>query len=435
MNQNRNEIYYFSDKNVDVLLELINSYFIKNYSFQITNTEEELLFEVMKIKFENRRPELPNENFYNYVKELNANTLNTVIKIIKKKLDQEIDKKINNQQQKKNIDFSIKLDNNNEEISKKFKEIIDQRNSFNQIQNDNNQTLLPLKSEKELVNIPEKSQKELKIKPNPNQDIIQEYPDEKFQEIEEHTFIIDSRERNNYSSTNPNSYTIQFDKPFKNIVELELLSTEIPTTQYVVNSYNNQLNVGGTNITISTGNYSSSELALELQTNIRNDTADSNYSVSVDTNKMKFTVSHSSTPFVLDLSLDNSIAKVIGFSPNSFSSALSHTSDKTFDLFGEKYIVMHVNNFYSNVVSNQEKLEGAFAKIPLTVPLFSVEYFIYDKLRAFKKFTPPLSVLDYLKIEFRTYDGNLYDFNGQEHSLTFIVRTKTCRRNMQQVDI
>lgn len=445
MNRNQIEVHFFSDKNVDILLQIIDTHLTSEFGYKIKQDEEHLLFEIMKLKYEQRRPIQKNENIFSYVKQLNQDTLKVTLNIIKKKLNQDRMKqdtsnayeKIKKERQikvekPKEIDFRMNIDEDNEVIKHKFKKVLMDR------EHEEKNRIKKLKSEDELV-IDKKNEQPMyqikDIQPNPEQKVIQSLPEKKYEEIQEHTFIIDSRERNNVSTTNPNSYTIQFDKPFKNIVSLELLSTELPITQYVVNAYNNQLKIDTDTITITKGNYTSSELASELQTQIRNETGDNNYSVSANDITMKFTISHSSTAFTLDLSIDNTIARVIGFSAISSSGSTSYTSDKTFDLFGERYIVMHVNNFSSNIVSNQEKLEGAFAKIPITVPLFSIEYFIYDKLKAFKQFNPPLATLDYLNLEFRTYDGNLYDFNGQEHSLTFVVRTKTYRKNMQQVEI
>ena len=53
----------------------------------------------MKIKYDNAEPINKNENIYEYIRELNQETLKTVINIIKKKLNQEV-KKINKDPEK-----------------------------------------------------------------------------------------------------------------------------------------------------------------------------------------------------------------------------------------------------------------------------------------------------------------------------------------------
>ena len=443
MNRNQVEVLFYSDKNVDVLLQIIDQHLTSQYGFKVSQEEEYLLFEIMKIKYDNAEPINKNENIYEYIRELNQETLKTVINIIKKKLNQEV-KKINKDPEKeyekiekertikkekpKKINFSLETEEDNKVIMKNFEKVLKNREEENQ------QRMKHLKLKKDEELIPqENNDKPLfnmqDIKTNVEEKIVK-LPDEKYEEIQEYTFMVDSRERNNKSSTNPNSYTIQFDKPFKNIVSLELLTTELPITQYVVNDYNNKIKYSTTTYEITKGNYTSTELANQIGI----DTANEITATSNDIN-MKYTLIPDNSSNDIDLSIDDSIAKVIGFNETVLSGGTTYLSPNTYDLFGEKYIVMHVNNFSSNIVSNQEKLEGAFAKIPLTQPLYSVEYFNYEKLRAFKEFRPPLASLDYLNLEFRTYDGNLYDFNGQDHSLTFLIKTKTYRKNMQKIDV
>jgi hypothetical protein len=451
MNRNQVEVLFYSDKNVDILLQIIDQHLVSDFGLKISQDEEYLLFEIMRIKYENRILKKENENIYQYIRKLNQDTLRTVIDIIKKKLNNQQQKVIEETTdafeklqkereikppQQPKVNFTSDIENDNSIIIKKFEKVVEHRDKENQLTEQQlklktEEELLPL-NQNEVQNIPLFSIEDIKTNV---EDKIVKLPEKEYEEIQEYTFMVDSRERQNYSTTNSNSYTIQFDKPFKNIVSLELLTTELPITQYVVNDYNNKLKIDSTTITITNGNYTSSELASEIETKIDTTTGDSNYSVSANDITMKFTISHSSTNFTLDLSVDNNIAKVIGFNATSQTGALTYTSQNTYDLFGEKYIVMHVNNFASNIVSNQEKLEGAFAKIPLTQPLYSVEYFNYDKLRAFKEFHPPLASLDYLNLEFRTYGGQLYDFNGQDHSLTFLIKTKTYRKNMHEVEI
>lgn len=453
MNRNQVEVLFYSDKNVDVLLQIIDQQLVSGFGLKISQEEEYLLFEIMRIKYENRTPRKQNENIYQYIRKLNQDTLKTVIEIIKKKLSKQQEtivedttdafeklqkeREIKPPQQPK-VNFTSDIDADNEVIMKNFQRVLENREE--EVQQRMQQ--IKLKTEEELLptnqNDIQKPFSIEDIKTNVEDKIVK-LPDKQYEEIQEYTFMVDSRERQNYSSTNANSYTIQFDKPFKNIVSLELLTTELPITQYVVNDYNNKLKIDSTTITITNGNYTSTELAAEIENKIQADTSDANYYVSVNDITMKFTIYYDgvspTNDFTLDLSVDNTIAKVIGFNATSQTGAITYTSQNTYDLFGEKYMVMNLNNFASNIVSNQSKLEGAFAKIPLTQPLYSVEYFNYDKLRAFKEFHPPLASLDYLNLEFRTYGGQLYDFNGQDHSLTFLIKTKTYRKNMHEVEM
>ena len=62
----------------------------------------------------------------------------------------------------------------------------------------------------------------------------------------------------------------------------------------------------------------------------------------------------------------------------------------------------------------------SFAVLPLndkSNSLINVDASKYPTSKEIKNFTPPLGKLDRLTIQFLTYDGYEYDFNGVEHYL------------------
>ena len=105
----------------------------------------------------------------------------------------------------------------------------------------------------------------------------------------------------------------------------------------------------------------------------------------------------------------------------------SHTliSDIPATLQGEPFMIMDIKNLKAELVSNNELFEEKFAKIPLTNELFGVEYFNQNKIKAKKIFNPPLASLDYLDIEFLDSNGELYDFNGHQNSLSLNFKTNS----------
>ena len=140
--------------------------------------------------------------------------------------------------------------------------------------------------------------------------------------------------------------------------------------------------------------------------------------------------------FNFEFTSTTGIAKNLGFTSTSVTSSiytdypatsitrlnLSNThaliSDIPGTLTGDPFMVLDIKNLKAELVSNNEKFEQKFGKISLTNNLYGIEYFNQKKVKAKKIFNPPLASLDYLDIEFLDSNGELYDFNGHENSLT-----------------
>ena len=132
-----------------------------------------------------------------------------------------------------------------------------------------------MKKEKEQISI-------LDLEKNPKQyreELIID-PDDYIKSLTKHIkffdIIIDSRDRNTDKYIEPNEYVIDLEREMYNIISLELISAEIPNSEYIINSDNNLLHfeeTGGTDIisTIPVGNYTLTTLATAIQTQMNND--------------------------------------------------------------------------------------------------------------------------------------------------------------------
>jgi len=105
-------------------------------------------------------------------------------------------------------------------------------------------------------------------------------PDDYIKSLNKHIkffdVIIDSRDRNTDKYTEPNEYVLDLEREMYNIISLELISAEIPNSEYIINSDNNLLHFeesNGTSIisTIPIGNYTLATLAAAIQTQMNND--------------------------------------------------------------------------------------------------------------------------------------------------------------------
>lgn len=105
---------------------------------------------------------------------------------------------------------------------------------------------------------------------------------------QEYNILIDSRDINTDLYDN-NKYVIHLKEEIKNIYEISLKSAIIPRTQLLINEYNNKISFKESNNTLLTveltsGNYTLSELATEIQTQM-NSEGTSNYTISTNDSK------------------------------------------------------------------------------------------------------------------------------------------------------
>jgi hypothetical protein len=274
---------FFSIKNFNVITQTLNEYMIIKNRNKLTKNDYIEIYNLMS---------------KNYDINKDIKTLNKII--IQKYLQKKSEKKSINtfqyndiQKINKNINEknnNLKLKNENEIITdlygKKEQEVYEK-------------TILQLKTEDELVISKEEIQPMYSNEDLKNYtlvDYIQSKPDEKFRRIDNNLLIIDSRERDNYLTTNSNSYRIKLYKPFKNIEEIELLSAEIPITKYNINDINNSftfnIGISSYDLTLTNGLYDVIDINNELGTLISNtltvDGVSNNFVVDYDTVQNKF---------------------------------------------------------------------------------------------------------------------------------------------------
>lgn len=266
-----------------------------------------------------------------------------------------------------------------------------------------------------------------------------------------HIYIVDSRDRDQSIYPTPSEYRLSTAE-YRDVVSISLEGAEIPITDYIINAYNNliyfQEEMDITQIaTIPFGNYTVDELAMEIE-NVMNATSANSitYTVTSDPITSKYTISSSASfPYIFNLVffgglescpsineincknepvyIENSVGPVIGFDKKNLTGSLSYTGQFVYNLAGEKYIVMFINEQADVIEANKSSVHKAFAKITINVPQGSVNFYNNVDNRYIKYFSPPIK-LSNLSVRFQTYNGNLYNFNGQEHSFTLKIVCK-----------
>jgi len=442
-----------SNNNYKLIMSVLFEYFQKK-TYEIGEEEEKLCYEVMEYYLINTKQN-KTESLKKYLQRLNKLVLNKMINIIDNHIKKEIEKKTNEKKinvNKKDMgkvyeelmkerDNKIISINNKEEIQKKIKEDVKEDNS----EISNQFTKLNKNREKEQKVIESQLKNEIidykVIKDGPKtegQQVLISQP-EKFKELLEDSFtkeseyiktdtiVIDSRDRNTLIYTSNSNYQIDLDEEYKNILSVELVSINVPKTQYLINENNNLLYFvsGGSSYTatVPIGNYTIDELLVALKNSM--DSLQSNtFTITHSTLTNKITISISLNTFDLKfVDKKNHMGKLLGFITTSdIIGQSSQTAPNQYNLNGPTYIILHINEF-ENLFGKKSSVKKGFAKIPLDATHTEYKYFKNTQdYHVIKDFSPPLAKLAQLNIRFLNYDGEEYDFGGLEHSMVLKIR-------------
>lgn len=252
--------------------------------------------------------------------------------------------------------------------------------------------------------------------------------------------VVDSKDRNKSLFPNPNQYEVVLDDDINDVVSAQLVSADVPFTSYLINDIFNQLNVtidGTTSIvTLTTGDYSPTELASHLQTKL-NTLSSNNFTVSYDVAKDNFRF-RSKNPFILDFSNKNSLSMLLGFDNNtSYSSSISSELDAFVNVVQSpfrknfhynKYIYLVIDQFDLNK-GNAKPINKSFAALTEQYTALSIN----DKPKIVKYFSPTIPRLNKIKISFYDRFGNKYDFQNQDHRLEFMFTSFKQKSKYQNI--
>ena len=214
----------------------------------------------------------------------------------------------------------------------------------------------------------------------------------------------------------------------------------------MINEYNNKVEftVNGVakTTTIAEGNYTEAELVTALN-------ADAVFTASLvityDTKTRKFNIARQNANTVTTILLfegedekynnrtrklykANTMGKVLGYNIENVTvkSIANNGVDgsKQADLNHDKYVMLKIKDL-GTIHGIFMGVEDAFAKIVLDNEFGTIKYLKMADIgrRFIKTFSPPLGKLNDLEIQFRTYDNNLYNFNGVDHCLFFKITT------------
>jgi len=305
--------------------------------------------------------------------------------------------------------------------------------------------------------------------------------------IESHLFLVDSQKRDLLNFPDPNSYVINFNSPFKNVIGIEVIEASIPRTMYTIDKYNNTLYYyiasglseynsiinNGQGLTTNTnmnifkklefpvGNYTIqtfiptfNSLMIQLSQSPENNVYEP---ILVDnltnppelSNKIIFSCKN---PFILNMDL-SSIAETIGCHLN-----IDKNNDNILYKFFNNYqgnakLLKMYHSYYNQITGLYEMIssgivffigekyiiirspeieEHAFGSLGYNnynqgIAKFKVSGVGYndDKVELTKlpvREFHPIGKLAKISFRFETADGNLYDFKGVNHNITYVIK-------------
>lgn len=166
--------------------------------------------------------------------------------------------------------------------------------------------------------------------------------------------LIDSKYRESGTLTN---YKYILPHPVKNVREVRLLQSVIPNSIYQLasgyNTFDFTEDPAGTpdaqTITLTPGNYTGSELATEIETQLNADMTGNDYSVSYDSNTNKLTTTKTSGTWKYDSGNGEEIIRILGIpSTGSGNQTTDYEHDNQIDLSYPRYILVDLTTGATN---------------------------------------------------------------------------------------
>lgn len=232
--------------------------------------------------------------------------------------------------------------------------------------------------------------------------------------------------KNRTSGSSSSDFKVHLNRRIQNIHSVSVRSIEIPFSWYCINTSNNRISwsSSGTDYsaTLSPGNYTADELAIELQNKMNAQLA--GFIVTYEDKTLKYTFSHNSTSFVINYaeSTCNLLIGLIIVAPDS--AGLSWTSQNVIQITGSNLLFLESNVLSSGraLSHSDEEERPIFLKVPVNQNAGSIvtRESKDDDVLIFN------SQFGISEIDFRLVDDeyNLVDLNGLDWSLELLVSSE-----------
>lgn len=254
-------------------------------------------------------------------------------------------------------------------------------------------------------------------------------------------YVIDSRDRNYGHFPNPNEYQLKLSEDIHDVQSVELLSFDVPFTKYLIHSTNNTFfyKVGTgeeVSFTIDEGDYETvGDLVTEL--NSKKGGAPFTFAEVSKQSKIKLTNITSNITLLcvgdenikngysqMSPSYKSQLMKLLGLSlENHEITSTEFAFTYKVDMRKDKYMIMNLGQSSVNFSENNttHKSFAIIKKDDLENKYVDSNYKKY--------YNPPIPSMATLKISFKDYNGQLYDFQNQDHMIELLF---CCFKNQRK---
>jgi len=255
-------------------------------------------------------------------------------------------------------------------------------------------------------------------------------------DIVKKSILIDSESVRNLSSPpsiKTNNYVVNFgseiySEVFKNVIGFRLVKATIPHTAYTISSPNNTIILNASThgdfrdhvVTLEPGSYTFKDLGNHFQNSINDNASLSGFSVSSDSNSLKYTIKNESEFSIKWTSSGQYVnPKIFGFNDKDTTKRKSHTSDKAVDQ--TKHIVDLVIPEIPDIACKMGSKKHVIDRIPLNAPAGSIIYYRTPESELqTKNYFYPMK-LSSLNIQLYDDNNNLYQDNGVQNFFEFEI--------------
>jgi hypothetical protein len=250
-------------------------------------------------------------------------------------------------------------------------------------------------------------------------------------------FVIDSRDRDKDKFPSASLYEINFDEDIPDVICAEICQANVPLSSYLININCNTFefifNNSNYTCVVEVGNYTNTTFADALRNALNTAVSSNVFTVIYDDMKDNYIFACTAPFSFIFTDVKKYIYQIIGFSKKEYTST-SNLSDpiyshklqaefrKNFEI--SDYIVLCIESFNVNTSVNNN-INKSFA--------IFCDKFTHNNLNISEKirkcFNPPIAKLAKLKLVFKDYYGNIYDFQNHEHRIEINFESfKNCRR-------
>lgn len=247
-------------------------------------------------------------------------------------------------------------------------------------------------------------------------------------------YVIDSRDRNLHYFKSPNKYEIKLSEDVHDVQSVELISFDVPFTKYFINQHNNtfKLLVGANDehFEIPIGDYASGDL---IVTELNKACLVDGIVFTFNTINNKISITNNNTTSNATLvcrgasirkndyaepspTYSSQLMKILGLDIDDIIVLPTATYEFPYkvNLRHDKYIIMNLGQTKVNVSENNptNKSFAIIKKDELENKFIETNYK--------KFFNPPINSLTTLSLNFTDYEGNLYDFQNQDHMIELL---------------